>query len=406
MYREMPDPIAGVSPDTVPDTIPSPAAVSPPASSLTTQEAAPDFNARVQSANSPDSVLKLIKDLQTSPAPAKPVKPVEEKPAKLDEAEGDKPIEDANPDGPPEADGDKPAEAEKPAGDAPPADPDADDPDPKNEDDDSVAPVSASKVRLRIPEGDKVGRLALAFLQRNRDWTMEQAMKAANDQLGTAKPEPKPATDKPAEPAERPLTIAEIDAQIEQIEAERSKAVKELRWEDTDEHDKKLRRLDRKRFETERAAETQKAEERQQVTARYRDEFGKSNAQAIEFYPDAGNAESSLAKRMVEIEQALEDTKDPLFRDSNKPLIVAQMAAKELRIAPKAKGSAPAKPTLKPAAPALPATKPKQVLPAGGSTTAPVANPHAEMTTNLQSVTNPEQLKHVLQKHGIRLPNV
>ena len=110
---------------------------------------------------------------------------------------------------------------------------------------------------------------------------------------------------------------------------------------------------------------------------------------------------------MVEIEQLLEETNDPLYRDPNKPLIVAQMAARELRIAPKAKGTAPAvKPTLKPAAPAVPPAKPKGMLPAGGSTTAPVANQNAELSSKLQQVQNPNDLKKTLKAMGMQLPGI
>jgi hypothetical protein len=400
----MPDPIAGVTPDTVPDTVPDTTPVTKPDSSLPTQEATnPGFESEVQSANSPDAVLKLLNRVKTEKAPVKK----EDKPA---EATPDPVVKPT--------DGEKPSEGETPADpnevvvdpngdDLPVIDPDADADDNPETPETGIAPITASKTRLRLPEGDKEGRLAAAFLQRNKDWSMGQAIDAARKQLGTATPEVKTQTQTTAETNEPTETLETVSAEIERLEAERSKAVKELRFEDTDGLDRQLRKLDRKHTALERQAEAEGRERKAQARAQYETSFAKSNTQAVGLYPDAANVESPLAKKMVEIETLLEETNDPLFRDPNKPLVVAQMAARELRIAPKAKGTAPVvKPALKPAAPAVPVAKPKGMLPAGGSTTAPVTNPHAEMNSKIQSVNNPEDLKKTLKGLGINLPGI
>jgi hypothetical protein len=351
--------------------------------------------------------LKLLNRVKTEKAPVKKEdKPAEAKPdAVVKPTDGEKPNEGETPDEvPDEVDKTKQPEA----GDPPVIDPDADaDADPDNPDE-GVTPITASKTRLRLPEGDKEGRLAAAYLQRNKDWSMGQAIDAARKQLGTAKPpEGKTETPATAETNEPTETIETVSAEIERIEAERSKAVKELRFEDTDALDQKLRKLDRKHTALERQAESQARERQAQAKAQYETAFSRSNTQAVGLYPDAANIESPLAKKMVEIEQLLEETNDPLYRDPNKPLVVAQMAARELRIAPKAKGTATVvKPALKPAAPAVTAAKPKGMLPAGGSTTAPVANPHAELNTKIQSVNNPDDLKKTLKAAGISLPGI
>jgi hypothetical protein len=402
----MPDPIAGVTPDTVPDTIPDTQPIQKPASSLTTQEATnPGFESEVQSANSPDEVLKLLNRVRTEKAPVKKEdKPAEAKPDDVVvPTDGVKPGEGEPPAGNP----DEVVTNEPAAGDPPVIDPDAD-ADETEIPDDGVAPITASKTRLRLPEGDKEGRLAAAYLQRNKDWSMGQAIDAARKQLGTAKPpEGKPDAAANPESIAPTETLETVSAEIERLEAERSRAVKELRFEDTDGLDKQLRKLDRKHTALEREAEAQGRERQAQAKVQYETAFARSNTQAVGLYPDAANIETPLAKKMVEIEKLLEETNDPLFRDPNKPLVVAQMAARELRIAPKAKSTAPVvKPALKPAAPAVPVAKPKGMLPAGGSTTAPVANPHAEMNSKIQSVQNPDDLKKELKKLGISLPGI
>lgn len=60
-----------------------------------------------------------------------------------------------------------------------------------------------------------------------------------------------------------------------------------------------------------------------------------SAQKVVDLYPDAEKEGSALRQRMEEIHAALADNGDPLISDPNKPLIIAQMAAKELAIAPK-----------------------------------------------------------------------
>lgn len=69
--------------------------------------------------------------------------------------------------------------------------------------------------------------------------------------------------------------------------------------------------------------------------------FESSVEQATNLYPDFGNDESEFYDRCKEIDQALHDTGDPRYFDAEKPLMIAQIAAKELNIAP---GSASRKP--------------------------------------------------------------
>jgi hypothetical protein len=73
--------------------------------------------------------------------------------------------------------------------------------------------------------------------------------------------------------------------------------------------------------------------------AAYNAAFSASEAKANALYPFTSDLSSAGAKRMIEIDNALSANGDPLFADPNKPLIVAQMVAKELRIAPQPKAN-------------------------------------------------------------------
>jgi len=65
---------------------------------------------------------------------------------------------------------------------------------------------------------------------------------------------------------------------------------------------------------------------------RLSEQFDRSTAQAIAAYPDYGNPESPLFKRIAEIDSALKSDGDPLYQSPDKPMILAWRAAKELGI--------------------------------------------------------------------------
>lgn len=63
--------------------------------------------------------------------------------------------------------------------------------------------------------------------------------------------------------------------------------------------------------------------------------FSESLIMAKSLYDFMSNQESTEYKRVAEINNTLKLANDPLYEDPNKPLIIAQMVARELRIAPK-----------------------------------------------------------------------
>ena len=73
-------------------------------------------------------------------------------------------------------------------------------------------------------------------------------------------------------------------------------------------------------------------------------EIETAKTRAVEFYPDAAKADSTLVKKMNEIFDMLVDTGNPIVRDPAMPFKLTQMAANELGIAPrnpKAKAPSP-----------------------------------------------------------------
>jgi hypothetical protein len=137
-----------------------------------------------------------------------------------------------------------------------------------------------------------------------------------------------------------------------------------------------------------------------EATKAYEATFTASESRAVEMYDFANKPDTPAGRRMKEIDDSLAETVDPLFSDPNKPLIIAQMVAKEMLIAPRKKGTpaAPAKP-----AAVAPAQPKKQILPAGGSRTAPVPVQSNQEETEIQGLRTRLDLRRFAEKRGLKL---
>lgn len=378
-------------PETPTATIPA-AAPAAPASSLQQPQ---DLTSRVASANSPAAIRALVEankaameqTLRTKPREFNgkekaPATPVETPAAEVAPAAEETPA------------------AETPAEETPAAETEQADETETEEDDGgdgSVAPITGKRAHLRIPENDKVGRQALAFMKRNRDMTMEQAMEKARDHLGIKAEKNAAEPEQPVGSPDLPQSIEELDAKSDDLLSQHDKALTELRFEDAGKLLRDIRKMDKHRVALERQGERKQAETANQLHR----QFEASEARAIELYEFAGKPDSEGAKRMIEIEEALKENDDPLFHSPDKPLRIAQMVAAELKIAPRKKGTPPA-PAAKAAVPAVPAPK-KGMLPSGGSrTTPPPINQPPPLVAEVSKVRSIADLRATYAKLGIK----
>lgn len=380
-------------------TVNSPAAPAPaPApSSLKTLES--DLSGRAASAKSPAEIRAVISQAKravpTPPAtdPTLPVEPAAAptpEPAPAAEPASEPAAAEPTPEGTsaePEAPAAQPEPGDEPEGD---------------EGDGPIQPSTAKKLRLRLPEADKLGRLTVAILQRNRDLTLDEANAMARKQLGMTPSVDVPNGTTPPATPELPQTVEEVDKTLEALVADMEKAQVELRFEDAVKAQRQIRRLDLHRFGLERQAERKQAE----AVASYEKGFSESEAKAAELYAFANDPESPAGKRMAEIEESMKEMGDPLYFSPEKPLKIAQMVAAEFNIAPRKKGAAaaPVKPAAPPATPPA-ITKPKQMLPTGGSRTVPpVVNQQPAIVEAVQKLGNRDQygLRKLLKTVGVK----
>jgi hypothetical protein len=348
----------------------------------------------VTKANSPLALREIMAHLPKSAPKAKLAEPAPAAEPKPGDTPAETPAET-----PPAAVEETPAAepALEPATEAPAAEPAPETEEPETPLEGEITPIKSARPHVRIREDDELGRMALAYQSRNRDWTLDQAFAAAREKLGIKTEAP---AAEPAKPT-GPQTVEEVDAAMTEQRAIRKKANSELRFEDANDATEKLEALLQHRFDLQREAERTQAAAETQAAATYDEGFTKSEKQAVDLYPFAADPNSEGGKRMLEIEESLKATRDPLYADPEKPLIIAQMVAKELRIAPRTK-KAPVTPA-KAAAP-VPA-KPKQVLPGGGSRTAPATSTQqtAEVA-EIAKASTPLELRRFAEKHGLKIP--
>ena len=386
----------GVSPESATadkTDIPAPAPVAE-ASSLQ-QPVKQDFTERVKGANSPNAVRELLEEAKRSglraPKVGEETKPAEGNPA-ADIPPDLKALADAE--ATPAAETEEAAPAEETAQPEPTAEETEDE---VQDDDAPVTPSQAKKLRLRLPEDDKVGRLAAAFMQRNRDMSMEAALDRARSQLGI-KPAQDKATQEAAPKSDLPQTVEEVEASIQALRAERKKANTELRFEEASDLSDKLDDMIQHRSELKAQAEAQKVH----ASREYDQKFAASESRATGLYEFASKPDSDGGKRMIEIDNALRENGDPLYESPDKPLRIAQMVAAELNIAPRKKGTpaAPAKPVA-PAAPA-PAAPKKGLVPSGASRTVPAAaNQKPAIVTEIEGARSIKDIREIRKKLGL-----
>jgi hypothetical protein len=198
----------------------------------------------------------------------------------------------------------------------------------EEESDDQSQSDTKNANRYRIKAKNDVERTALALHKANPTWTLEQSIEAAkklhpdqsNEQQG----------EQQAGKAEN-VTLESIEAKIAELKQQRIDAKKTF---DTDleiELEEQIDALKDQRAELAIKVKQQQTSQEQQFYAA----AAQSEQKAIELYPDAADPNSALSKEMARIDKELLSTDNPLIYDSNKALRVTQMAANNLRIAPR-----------------------------------------------------------------------
>lgn len=351
---------------TVPDNTPG------SESTPTQQQTSPDLQSRIDGASSIEDVEKLLTEARKpAPEPKLAAEQAEETdPEAVTEPEEPETEEDPDP----ETDTEEPEELE-------PDEPDEEEPDPQEESA-HVEKPDRVKVRPRLQVND-VEKLALELKHRNPDMSLSECEARAKKQLNI-----KDDADNPNdEPAPKPPTVQELADKLASLKQQRRKALSD----DLD-LNKAAEIFDEIESTMDAIAEAKAKELQQEQLNRSLQQFQfdqtweSSVQKAVDLYQFTTDPKSEGAKRMKEIDQELKSLGDPLFDDPEKPLILAQMVARELRIAPRSRKATTEPPTHSAARPTSPARK---------SAPAPVASGASRTRTPTQKGTLAQRIDEI-----------
>ncbi len=245
------------------------------------------------------------------------------------------------------------------------------------------------------PRSEKDAKL-LAIVKANSDLTFEEAA----DLL--AKREPGVGNAAPAETAPDPLIA--LEASVAELKTRISAAQKAFEFENASDLSEELQgkqfELLSAKMDAKLAA---KEKEQQQAQARQHAEQSASDQtwnETIALYPEADEEGHEFRGEMERIHAALEEAKDPLAKDPTKAKVIAQMAARNLGIAPataraKAAPAAAIPAATRPAPAAQPKPAAVQPRPLAGGSPPPVNGDGGKAF--LDTITDPEQFEAVKQ---------
>lgn len=249
--------------------------------------------------------------------------------------------------------------------------------------------------RIRLTNFSKVEKLALQLKRENPKLTLAEAEVKAKDALGIV--EDGSAAKEPADSG-LPKTAAEADAKLKELVAKRTKAFKEdLDFTEGDRLTNEIEALREHKLTLREQASQQASNAQKEYDAA----FEAAEKKASGLYDFVKQPDSAGFKRIAEIDRQLEENKDPLFNDPNKALVIAQMVAKELQIAPKsptakAAATTAAKVTVKPAV--TPDTSKKTVPPvaSGASRTTTASTQGDGFAQKIAALKTPADIENFL----------
>jgi hypothetical protein len=260
-----------------------------------------------------------------------------------------------------------------------------------------------ARSRVKRREDDKVGKLADALQRRNRDWTLEQALVEAKQRLGVVDAQAnKPSANNDPVADGLPQTVEAVQEKLKELRAAKSKAMREeldlAKADDLDIEMDKLR--DHVVVLKSKAQEdaVKAADEETRGKQKYFQEFNASQSKASGLYNFLSDDKSAGFARAREIDQQLEANGDPTHWNPNKPLIIAQMVAAELRIAPKSAKAPVKSPVVVGGKPTV-AQKPASVISSGGSRTVAQSSQTGQELDQIKSISSIEELR----KLGVNL---
>lgn len=186
--------------------------------------------------------------------------------------------------------------------------------------------------------------------------------------------------------------LESVLSEIEELEKQELEASDEMDFRLQAEIRQKITKLSRKEFELRAKEQEVQATNEQKEQEAWESQVNSAMGLAVKTYPDVTDADSTLSKEMVLIDAQLKELDDDLYYSPDKPMKLAQMAARKLGIAPNTTQSVPAKAPVKKVIPGSP------VIPASGGHRTQQINATSRLDDVLSAIQTTEDFEEAVSR--------
>ena len=235
------------------------------------------------------------------------------------------------------------------------------------EDDEETQVLSQMRPRLKDPID-----IAVASLAKAKGISLIEAAKIID---GSTSPSQTTATE--SQDHTQAETSTSITQQIKELRVKLKEATGALEFETAAEISDQIEEL-RDRQVDSRIAEVQEQSRAEAARSQEFDaKWEEGKRQAVAFYPDADKTDSEISKRMIEINDWMQQNGDPIFNSPDKLFTLAKMAAAELGI-----------PMKRPVSKESPRPSKSPVQPASGNARTAPTNPTKRANEELEAINS------------------
>lgn len=199
--------------------------------------------------------------------------------------------------------------------------------------------VQGRDPQFRVRPRNEVESLAFRFFKADDTLDMEGALALAKQRLGVTEATPGDADPAAAEDqTEVPAgTVADLEKQMRELRRQKIEATRAYEADKAADIEEQLLALE-EQIPFVRAREEQEAEQRRAEDEAW-NQAARSNIELVrKAFPVAADPNSAFSARMAQIDEAWGDANDLRFDDPKKPLLLAQIVAKEMGISPATAG--------------------------------------------------------------------
>lgn len=237
------------------------------------------------------------------------------------------------------------------------------------EEEEAPAPKLADRFRFKDPADQAVAAIAKA-----KGVSLLEAAEIFKGQNPTERRE----TTEQVQDEAPALTVASVEARIEELDELDAQASSDLQFEEALQHRREANKLRNQLLDLKiEEREAQKRSQQEQIS-QFEAAYDKSARLATTYYPDTMKADSPIVKKMEEIDERMKRLGDPIYNSPDKPFQLAKLAARDLGI-----------PMTDPEAPSRPKSTTRPSLqPAGGSARTTTTDPAKKASEAIEGISS------------------